>query len=397
MMSKTKINVADFFSCGGGASVGFARRQKHFSIVGAVDFEVAKPSSGSGSSECNATYETNIGLSPMNRDIFHLTPVEFCDYAKIAPGTLGVMISCAPCTELSRAKPSNHHIDSPKNGLIGRCADFAEYLRPEIIFMENARELITGKFRHHHHHLRQRLELAGYDVVSGVDVQTRFGLPQARERSLIVASRIGKARSLDELWNGWEVNPAAVTVRSAMNRLEVWRSSVDSDPTGDTFPGMTDRVGERIKATPKDGGSWLDLAKRESHRHLLTKDCLRRWANRDFGSHPDIYGRMWLDRPAPTIKRECAHLGNGRYAHPQENRLLSVREMATLQGFPFDFQFPSRSISNRYRHIGDAVPPLISWQLSALALWMKTGVKPDVDALVMPKTCFNIKDLRKKR
>src|SRR3546814_8192147 len=69
-------------------------------------------------------------------------------------------------------------------------------------------------------------------------------------------------------------------------------------------------------------------------------------------------------------------VGNGRYAHPVEDRLLTVRAMASLQGFPLDYAFPSRSIANRYRHIGDAVAPIVSYQLSALVAWMKTGVRP---------------------
>src|SRR3546814_11795626 len=65
-------------------------------------------------------------------------------------------------------------------------------------------------------------------------------------------------------------------------------------------------------------------------------------------------------------------VGNGRYAHPVEDRLLTVREMASIQGFPFDYAFPSRSIANRYRHIGDAVPPIVSYQFSALVAWMRS-------------------------
>jgi DNA (cytosine-5)-methyltransferase 1 len=104
---------------------------------------------------------------------------------------------------------------------------------------------------------------------------------------------------------------------------------------------------------------------------------------------------MWWDRPAPTIKRECAHVGNGRYAHPEEHRLLTVREMAVLQGFPFDYQFRARSLSNRYRHVGDAVPPLIAWQMSALAEWMKTGIKPEPEEWVMPKTVLRLQDIER--
>lgn len=102
---------------------------------------------------------------------------------------------------------------------------------------------------------------------------------------------------------------------------------------------------------------------------------------------------MWWHRPAPTIKRECAHVGNGRYAHPELDRLLTVREMATLQGFPFTYQFPVNSVANRYRAIGDAVPPLIAWQIACCADWMMSGVKPSPDEWVMPLTCLQVGDL----
>ncbi|MGI9190274.1 MAG: DNA cytosine methyltransferase [Longimicrobiaceae bacterium] len=77
------------------------------------------------------------------------------------------------------------------------------------------------------------------------------------------------------------------------------------------------------------------------------------------GSFPDVYGRLWWDRPAITITWECAHVGNGRYVHPEQDRLLSVREMALLQGFPSDYQFKGR-LTAKYNQIGDAVPPLIA-------------------------------------
>jgi DNA (cytosine-5)-methyltransferase 1 len=94
-----------------------------------------------------------------------------------------------------------------------------------------------------------------------------------------------------------------------------------------------------------------------------------------------------------TIKRECAHVGNGRYGHPEQTRLLTVREMALLQGFPATYQFPSASLANRYRHIGDAVPPLISYQLSALVSWMKTGVRPTPADWILPGCSLRIDDV----
>jgi len=212
---------------------------------------------------------------------------------------------------------------------------------------------------------------------------------------LVVASRVGPARSLEELWEGWEISPRAVTVRSALDRLAEWKKGNPADPDGDAVPGMGADVTARMAATPIDGGGWADVARDPKTRALCTPDCLRRWESKDLGSHPDVYGRMWWDRPAPTIKRECAHVGNGRYAHPEENRLLTVREMATLQGFPFDYRFPARSVANRYRAIGDAVPPVIAWQIAACVDWMVTDRKPDPEEWIMPRTSLKLGDLRR--
>jgi DNA (cytosine-5)-methyltransferase 1 len=388
----TSWSVADFFSCGGGTSAGFARRPE-FSIAGAVDLELAKPSGGEGASDCNATYEVNHSVVPMNRDMMSLTPQEFAEAVGIKAGDLNVMISCAPCTHLSRANPNNHLEDRPENTLIGRSGEFATHLQPETFFMENARELIMGNYKHHHTALVESLEKACYHVRSDIHFLDRFGLPQVRERALVVASRIGEARTLEDLWDGWSIRPEAVTVRTALARLAAWKEEHPEDPEGDVYPGMGPAVLKRLAATPHDGGGWVDVARDPKTRRLLTKDCLRRWKSKDLGSHPDVYGRMSWDKPAPTIKRECAHVGNGRYVHPTEDRLLTVREMATLQGFPFDYRFPAKAVANRYRHIGDAVPPIIAYQMSALAKWMKTGVRPGPADFVMPNTTLRVADI----
>lgn len=388
--------VADFFSCGGGTSAGFVSRDE-FGLVGAVDLELAKPSGGVGASDCNATFFANHGIRPLSLNMMTLEPADFARLTGISPGELTVMISCAPCTHLSRANPNNHLVDKIENTLIGRSGEFVRWLQPEIFFMENTRELITGNYNHHHDALVLALKSWGYEVRSEVHFLHRFGLPQVRERALVVASRIGQPRTLSDLWDGWEVTPAATTVRTALDRLSDWKKTAAPDPDGDVYPGMTSSVHARLKATPPDGGGWVDVARSTATRHLLTKDCLRRWEEGNLGSHPDVYGRMKWDKPAPTIKRECAHIGNGRYAHPVEDRLLTVREMATLQGFPFDYKFPAKALTNRYRHVGDAVPPLIAYQMSALAKWMKSGIRPHPGDWAMPNTALRAEDIRSRQ
>jgi DNA (cytosine-5)-methyltransferase 1 len=111
------------------------------------------------------------------------------------------------------------------------------------------------------------------------------------------------------------------------------------------------------------------------------------------GSHPDVYGRMSWNKPAPTIKRECGHIGNGRYAHPVDNRLCSLRELAILNGFPSTYRFFGSSLANKYRHVGDAVPPLISYQIAAAVNWSFTGKRPAMQHVVLPNTSLRPADI----
>ena len=375
-------------------SAGFSNRSK-WHLAAAVDLEVAKPSGkDAGETGCNAIYAANHGLLPISADLSVLRPAELMRAARVVRGEPVCMISRAPCTDFSRANPNNHLSDRKRNTLVGRSGDFVDEMLPATFVMENARELITGNHPQHWQALRARLETLGYDVRADVHFLSQFGLPQVRERALVVASRVGPARTLEDLWEGWEVEPAALTVRSALSRLGEWLST-NHDPDGAICPGTGAAVTARIAATPHDGGGWVDVARDSKTRHHLTPDCLRRWETKDLGSHPDVYGRMWWDRPAPTIKRECAHVGNGRYTHPENDRLLTVREMATLQGFPYLYRFPGTAVSNKYRAIGDAVPPLIAWQIAACVDWMVTGCKPDPDEWIMPWTSLRLSDLRR--
>lgn len=395
--------VIDFFSGCGGMSCGFARRPP-FRLIAAVDAEMAKPCEGFGKLGCNSTYLANIGIEPLERNIAELDPGAF--FAEIAArtnpplrrGDLTAFLCCPPCTDFSRAKPTNHLLDSDKNSLVAKCADFVETMFPEFVLMENARELIRGNHPHHYRGFVRRLEELGYEIVGEIHILTKYGLPQIRERALVIASRIAPVKTLKDLWEGWAVEDKATTVRHAIGHLNsrpVRAGEPDPLDSMHQSPGFaTDLVRQRIEAVPHDGGSWFDLAAHPKANELLIDSMRNRLQLNDLGSHPDVYGRMAWDKPAPTIKRECAHVGNGRYAHPEQTRLLTVREMALLQGFPEDYDFVSESLANRYRHIGDAVPPLISYQLSALVAWMKTNVRPQPEEWIMPGTSLRRSDIR---
>lgn len=258
--------------------------------------------------------------------------------------------------------------------------------------MENARELVRGNFKHHYEWFWEHLEKHGYYVFGRSYMLSRFGLPQIRERAIVIAVKQWlPLHTLDSLWDGWGVGDEALTVSRA------FESAAGRSTDTDYFHAFaSETVRKRIAAVPKNGGSWMDLLKREDADDLLTGAMKRIVARKRFGSYPDVYGRMAWDRPAPTIKRECSHVGNGRYVHPEQDRLCSVREMAALQGFPNDFVLNGAVVSNMYRHIGDAVPPLISYQLAHLSCWILTGEQPAVPDILLPKTNVSGSDIVKK-
>jgi DNA (cytosine-5)-methyltransferase 1 len=385
--------VIDLFSGAGGMSCGFARHAD-FELAGAADAQLGKPSAAAGSLGCNATYAANIGLTPVQIDLASSAPADVCEAMKVG-SRIAVLVACPPCTGFSRTTASNHLRDDQRNSLVRRVGEYAALLRPHIVVIENAREILTGRFSGHLRAVLDQLADLGYEASADTHFLTEFGLPQRRERAIIVAVRRPLAmRNLRDLWRGWHVEAKATHVRRAIWDLPPVTAGQchPADPLH-VSPAFRAGVNERrLAAVPPDGGGWSDLVEHPDTAVLLTPAMARRVARGDFGSHPDIYGRLWWDRPAVTIKRECGHIGNGRYAHPEQNRLCTVREMALLQGFPRDYTFAG-SMANMYRHIGDAVPPLISFQLAGLCGWILSGVRPTPEELILPGCHLSSADL----
>ena len=74
---------------------------------------------------------------------------------------------------------------------------------------------------------------------------------------------------------------------------------------------------------------------------------------------PRIFGRLWWDRPAVTIRTEFFKPEKGRYLHPKQHRPITHREAARFQTFPDDFVFCGSKIQIA-KQIGNAVPPLLA-------------------------------------
>lgn len=391
-MSAKQFNVIDLFSGAGGMSYGF-HRHPAFRLIAAADAELGKPSLGEGKLQCNLTYAQNIGVAPVKMDLSAVHQTNLAHALHLPEGfQVDVLAACPPCTGFSRANPNNHLVDDKRNSLVRKSGLFAVALDAKIVVMENARELIRGNFKHHYEWFREYLEEHGYNVFGRTYMLSRFGLPQIRERAIVIAAKQDlPLHTLESLWDGWGVRDEALTVRRAFNSIDASATCINEYPSFSSSD-----VKNRLAAIPKNGGSWVDLLSRPDADLLLTDAMKRIIAQGRLGSYPDVYGRMSWDRPAPTIKRECAHIGNGRYAHPEEDRLCSVREMAILQGFPNDFVFSGTALSNMYRHIGDAVPPMISYQLAHLSYWMLTDRQPAMQEILLDGTSLRCEDIVKK-
>ena len=341
------LNFVDLFSGAGGMSCGFERHGS-FRPIGAADFEVAKPSYGVGATNCNATYERNIGLKPMSADLSKVTPDDISGHFGFTADDVDVLISCAPCTGFSQKQSRNHIKSDARNMLVERTALFVEAWRPTYLIMENVKELIRGRHREHFQNLHRDLTNLGYEVYAEVHDLATFGLPQRRLRALLVA-KLGGSVAIDI-----ERVSKPRTVRDAIGHLPPLKAGeTDLDDPMHTAPNMKGVSLDRARAIPHDGGSWIDLKPEDAYLRIPSMRLDQP------GSFPDVYGRLAWDKPAPTITRECSHPGNGRYTHPDQDRLLSVREMALIQGYPADYEFLG-NLASRYRQIGDAVPPMIS-------------------------------------
>ena len=95
----------------------------------------------------------------------------------------------------------------------------------------------------------------------------------------------------------------------------------------------------------------------------------------DVAGHRNVYGRLDWDEPAGTITTKCNSFTRGKFAHPEENRNITMREAARLQSFPDDFVFEGSKVDVAHQ-VGNAVPPLLAQQLG---IALKSALAPQAN------------------
>ena len=329
------VKVFDFFSGCGGASCGF--QAAGMEIVYALDRDADAESTfrknfPSSTFERNDIRNASVGKVRRLTDDRRPAPILFC--------------GCAPCQPFTRQNTTQPAPDEDERvPLLSYFSRFIEECKPDVVFVEN----VPGLQRLNHGSqpfasFRDMLEASGYRPACGVVPLMRYGVPQSRRRLVLLASRHGPIGLPAATHGSGTGSPRYATVRD-------WIGALPAIAAGESHPrvpnhraaGLSKRNLERIRATPEGG----------SHRRWPKRLKLR--CHETTGGYSDVYGRMSWDRPASGLTTRCISYSNGRFGHPEQDRAISVREAASLQTFPLDFEFTG-SLGSMARQIGNAVP-----------------------------------------
>lgn len=335
-MVKMKLKAIDFFCGGGGMTCGL--KSAGIDVIAGVDYD----------GDCAETYErNNKGATFVHADITKLPLEHFEKQFKVEKNDDNLIFAgCSPCQYWSVINTSKEKAAKTKN-LIGNFQNFVDYYRPGYVLVENVPGIVTGKGSV----LQQFIEfltIRGYSLDWKIINMNHYGVPQTRKRFSLIASRLIATIKLPERDFGKELKLKDV-LGEKNGFPKISAGYRDYTENQHTTAHLSPINVERLKLTPKDGGdrlSWKD------HPDLQ----LPCFVGKDH-NFKDTFGRMFWDKPAPTITTKFFSISNGRFAHPEENRALSLREGATLQTFPKSYVFYSSSISTIAKLIGNAVPP----------------------------------------
>ena len=321
-----KFSAIDLFCGCGGLSLGL--RRAGFNVVAAIDNDRLSTS----------TYELNHRRTYLVRDDIRLIdPRKLMEKLDLAPGHLDLMAGCPPCQGFSTLRTLNggRDINEPLNDLVYEFVRFVEVFMPKMLMMENVPALLNDDRLEE---ITQRLELLGYTCAADLFNAERFGVPQRRVRMILFGS-------LDACPPFARPVRRRRTVSEAIRRLP--SPEVSEDPLHNYSVQRAAHVMSLIRRIPKNGGSRTDLP------NVDQLEC-----HQKLDGFKDVYGRMSWYEPAPTITGGCINPSKGRYTHPDNDRAITLREAALLQGFPKSYVFDmSRGRYPAAQMIGNAFPP----------------------------------------
>jgi DNA (cytosine-5)-methyltransferase 1 len=321
-----KYNVVSLFTGAGGLDIGFEEFGK-FNILCASDIE----------EECKNTYNLNYPEVPfINKDIRIITAKEILKMTNgIRPD---VVIGGPPCQGFSIMGDKNS--GDPRNSLFEAYARLVKNLEPKCFVFENVKgvkSMFNGKYLID---IANTFAALGYDIYFDILDASDYGIPQKRERVVIVGTRLDN--------EFFYPSKDSISIGNLKCKINVDDAIMDLANKED-FPNHiilnhSDKVKRRYKLIP-EGGKLPSPEK-------LPQDIRRK----NFGN---TYNRLHRFRHAPTMVP-----GNNAFPiHPTLDRSLTPREAARIQSFPDNFIFTgNRRI--QCIAVGNAVPPLLGARLA---------------------------------
>jgi len=364
-MSPHQYNIVDLFCGTGGFAQGFVSYQNLFKLVYAVDIDPIATVTAKANHQ-NCVVETN-------------------DIRKISPETVGknlglrevdVIIGGPPCQGFSSLRPyRSSSIEDERNDLYMAFALFVDFFRPKVVVMENVVGLITHNSGHTLDKILDRFESLGYDVDWRILNAASYGVPQKRERFIMIATRDKSAVRFPaptHYFSGKVIghkdkgrymladtnHPKALSVNDAISDLPPLSSGQEAheyDREPET-PYQRDR---------RSGCTKLTLHKAANHSDKMLEVIKHAGENIGFipkhlitSGFSSCYSRLSGNDPCTTITVKFQSPASSKCIHPTQDRTITPREAARIQSFDDSFIFKG-SITQICGQIGNAVPPLL--------------------------------------
>ncbi len=339
-MSNKVITAIDLFSGAGGLHIGFERAG--FDIKLCIDNDAL----------VEKTHKRNFPHIPMiNQDIRTVSIDTIKSY--LPDGTVDIIIGGPPCQGFSTigkrvsSDPEKRSKQDPRNELVLTYAKIINELRPKFIVMENVKGILSLQGGMYLKNVLQQLHEAGYNADYKLINMADYGVPEIRERVIIVGNRVGLPvvfPSPDHSNNPEDGLPAWENCWEVIKDLE---SLPDIPEFNHVALKHTEKNIERYKLIP-EGGRLPESA--------LPPELYRK----NFGN---TFKRLSKTRPALTMVP-----GNDAFPiHPTLNRSLTVREAARIQTFPDNMIFEGNRRQQGHQ-VGNAVPPVFSEKLGKFVL-----------------------------
>jgi DNA (cytosine-5)-methyltransferase 1 len=301
-----KIKILSLFSGSGGLDLGFLATGK-FEIIFANDFN---------KQACD-TYKHNIGDHIVHNDIGNLNNLTNAD----------LIIGGPPCQGFSTANPKRS-FDDPRNQLFKEYARIIGEVKPKMFLMENVSGMVTMQKGEVFKLIKKELSAFGYTLYDKLLNAKDYGVPQSRRRMIVIGVR-------NDIKNQF-VFPK--TTNSEGNYATVGEALFDNPVDPNNINHIIGKITElnlkRIKYIP-EGGSMKHCPPELQNNSDLNRSMRR--LSRTKVSHTIVHNN-------------CDH-----YYHPTENRRITIREMARIQGYSDEYIFLG-SKSEQSRQIGNSVP-----------------------------------------